>query len=147
MAGKAIFAALLVAAALVPLAGMASADHGGCPPFERLRYDYVTEFHHGGDLYSSVHVVGFTIFRFCFEARHQVTQEDLRFDARGGAYHLRIVGDGFEDSYLLRDAENATRWYPHEAVRSIRVVGLSEDAKPTVIPDEEPPALVPLLRR
>lgn len=119
---------------------VASADHSGCPPFERLRYDYAVEFNHGGDLFSTVRVVGFTDFRFCFAVRDRVLEEDIRFDVRGGEYVLRVIGDDFEETHVLRAGANATRWYAHATVIGIQVAGLSGEGEPTLIPAEEPPA-------
>ena len=144
MARLALVGALAAAAALlVPLATVA-ADHGGCPPFERLRYDYFVEFNHGGDLFSTVHVVGFTDFRFCYEMRDRVTREDIRWEARGGEYVLRIVGDGFDDVHALRHGANTTAWYDHAAIDMIQVVGVSTMLEPTVIAGESPPTAAKL---
>lgn len=135
------------AALLVPLGvGTGLADHQGdtCPPFERLRYDYLVEFNHGGDLFSTVHVVGFTDFRFCLQMRERVLSEEIRFEARGGAYELRLAGEGFDDLFLLRGANNATGWYEHAGIDLVQAIGISDDLRPTIIPGEEPPSLVVL---
>lgn len=139
MAGRARL--WLASAALLPLAwGVATADHVDCPPFERLRYDYTVEFHHGGDLFSEVRMVGFTDFRFCYELRDRVLEETIRWEARGGAYELRIVGEESDEIWTLRGDVNQTRWYDHAEIRLIQAVGLSHDAQPTLIPGESPPA-------
>ena len=128
-------------AALVALGAHAQADHGGCPPFERLRYDYFLESRYGGDLYSVLHVSGYTIFRFCFEARDHVITEEIRWEARGGEYVLRVLGPETEDTHLLRPGQNATRWYDHADVESVQIAGLSRDGKATLVPHAPPPAL------
>lgn len=129
-------------AALVGVGTYAGADHGGCPPFERLRYDFYLESHHGGDLYSVLHVVGFTIFRFCYEARDQVIEEEIRWEARGGEYVLRVLGRDGEDTHVLRSGQNATAWYERADIERIQIVGLSSDRQVTVVPDE-PPRMLP----
>lgn len=150
MAGRVGWRALAVATALLALSavvGVVGADHSGCPPFERLRYDYFVEFNHGGDLFSRVHVVGFTDFRFCYELRDRVIEEKIRFEARGGEYVLRVVGDGFDDRHVLRAGANATGWYEHAAVDLIQIAGLSAAFEPTVVAGETPPAAQPTLLR
>lgn len=139
-------ASLLVVGAFALAGSYASADHRGCPPFERLRYDYFVESHHGGDLYSTLHVVGFTIFRFCYEARDQVTLEEVRWDARGGEYVLRLTGEGVDDTHVLRAGRNATGWYEHGAIQSMQILGISARGEPMVVPAEPPPALAALPR-
>lgn len=146
MAGKAIVASIALVGALALTAGYAGADHTGCPPFERLRYDYTVEFNHGGDLYSTVHVIGFTVFRFCFEARDQVTTEEIRWDARGGEYVLHLEGKDIDQTHILRAGQNATAWYEHAAIDSVQILGLSARAQPTIVPSEPPPSLDALIR-
>lgn len=141
MAGRAVLASLALVATLAAGVGYAGADHGGCPPFERLRYDYTVEFHHGGDLYSTVHVVGYTVFRFCFEARDQVTDEEIRWESRGGEYILRLQGEEIDETHVLREGQNATAWYDHGAIDTVQIVGLSAKAQPIVVPAEPPPAI------
>ncbi|HUR68529.1 MAG TPA: hypothetical protein VM370_04725 [Candidatus Thermoplasmatota archaeon] len=131
---------VLAAGALLPAVGLVAADHDDCPPFERMRYDYTVEFHHGGDLFSEVHMVGFQDFRFCYEIRERVLREDIRWESHGGAYEMRIVGDGFEDKMLLHEGANVTRWYVHHDIAYIQVAGLAGDARPTLITGERPPA-------
>lgn len=127
--------------------GFAAADHSGCPPFERLRYDYFVEFNHGGDLYSTVHVVGFTDFRMCYEIRDRVTREEIRFESRGGEYTVRVTGEGIDNLHVLREGQNVTGWYEHGAIDAIQVIGVASDLTPTLIAGESPPALrVPLPR-
>lgn len=141
MAGKARWLwAIATAAVLVPSVFVA-ADHSGCPLFERLRYDYFVEFNHGGDLFSLVHVAGFTDFRQCYEIRDRVTREEIRFESRGGEYAVRVMGADFDHLHVLRAGQNATGWYERDVVELMQVVGVASDLTPTFIPGETPPSL------
>ena len=109
----------------------ALADHG-CPYQERKRYDFTLEFRLGGDLFAVQHLVGFADFQQCHELRNRITKDEVRFEARGGTYELRVAGDGFDDAYTLRGASNATPWYDLRSIESIQFAGIAADGSVVV---------------
>lgn len=127
-------------ATLVGAGGLVGADHDGCAPFERLPYEFDVEFHHGGDLYSTVHMEGYAVFRFCTEIRTRVLEEEIRWESRGGHYALHLVGEDVDDVHTLRPGANTTRWYERASIWEIEAVGLARDLTPTLIVAEPAPS-------
>ena len=137
MTRRAVLGALgAVAVMMVPVlfvAHGALADHG-CPYQERKRYDFTLESRLGGDLFAVQHVVGFADFKECHELRNRILKDEVRFEARGGTYELRLMGDGFDDLYTLRGASNATPWYDLRTIERIQFAGIAADGSVVLEP-------------
>lgn len=121
--------ALLAVPMLVFVLPTADADHGSCPAWERKRYDFRLEFRLAGDLFAVERLVGFADFRECYELRNHVSRDDVKFEARGGAYALRVVSDLYDEKHVLRGAANATRWYDLAGIDLIQHGGVSQSGE------------------
>lgn len=117
--------ALLLAPALLLLPA-AQADHT-CPLFERKRYDIYVTIPLGGDLVAVEHLVGFTDFRECYEIRNRITKDDVRFETRGGAYVVRVYGDGIDAAHVLREGARESPWYDLRDIQVIQLAGVARD--------------------
>lgn len=136
----ALAAALLLVPALAA-APYALGDHAGCPLFERQRFDFTTEMNLGAALFAVEHVAGFTDYRECQQLRQQVTTEEVRFESRGGAYVVHVVGERFEDTQTLHTLRTSTGWYDVADVRDVAYVGADEQGRVALRPpaDDVPP--------
>lgn len=129
--------------ALLAAAPTAWADHSGCPLFERLHYDYTWSYRVASDLFVTEHVVGFTDFRECNQVRDRVVTEEMRFESRGGAYLVHLVGEGGDEWHSLRPGANATAWYDRDDVVLAQFVGVSESGRVDADAGIDPPLRLP----